>query len=143
VLRDRTSLIDSPHPASCQRRGSLLFEVGVAAALLATVMSVLIPVLARTSEKRAQINQRELALETVANLLERAALVPQPTHETLQPIADQLTRPDELPAPEWNIVVTTEQNPAMNRVEATLSWQSRPLIRHSVTLVRWYTGETP
>ena len=139
----RTRRIIRPLFRPRQRRGSMLIEATVAATLLITIMGLLIPVLTRSAEKRRQIDQREQALGVVTNLLEHAALQSPPTHEALQPIAEQLIKRAELTAPEWKIVVTPEQSPAMNRVEATLTWQSRPLVRHSATLVRWYRGGTP
>lgn len=126
-----------------RRRGSALLEAMVAAALLITIMSMLVPVLARSAEKRHEIDQRELALTAVSNLLEHAGLQSPPNRESLQPIADQCIKDSELMNPEWKIVVTPEQSPPMNRVEATLSWQSRPHVRSSATLVRWYRGGTP
>lgn len=131
--------LDVPH----RRRGSALLEAMVAAALLITIMSMLVPVLARSAEKRQEIDQREQALTAVSNLLEHAALQSPPSRESLQPIADQCIKNSELTNPEWKIVVTPEQSPPMNRVEATLSWQSRPHVRSSATLVRWYRGGTP
>ena len=126
-----------------QRRGTTLVETTVAAALLITIMSMLVPVLTRSAEKRQEIDQREQALAAVANLLEHAALQSSPSRESLQPIADQCIQHSELANPEWKIVVTPEQSPPMNRVEATLSWQSRPLVRNSATLIRWYRRGTP
>lgn len=142
-MRHRIRLTDETGPPSRRRCGSMLLETGVAAALLVTIMGMLIPVLTRTSEKRQHIEQKEQALGAVANLLEHAALLSPPTHESLQPIADQLIAGQEIPDPEWKIVVAPEKSPPLTRVEVTLSWQSRPLVRHSVTLVRWYRGETP
>ncbi len=140
---DRTRYPDHTLQTARPRRGSILVEAGVAGVLLITILGMLVPVLARTAERRQQVDRRELAQGVVGNFLEQVSLVPEPTRETLQPIADQLTASLELPSPTWQIVVTPEQNPAMNRVEATLSWQARPLVRQSVTLVRWYRGGTP
>lgn len=142
-MRYRTRQLVPHSTTHCHRCGSMLLEVTVAAALLITIMGVLTPVLTRSAEKRHQIDQREQALGAVANLLEYAALQSPPSHESLQPIAEQLIKNEELTDPEWKIVVTPEQSPPMNRVEVTLSWQSRPLVRHSATLVRWYRGVTP
>ena len=132
----------SRHSGAC-RRGTSLIEMGAALALLGTVLALLVPVLTRTTGLREQVDRREVALSTVANLLERATLVPQPTPETLQPIADQLAAETRLTAPLWKIVVTPEQAPAMNRVEVSLSWQGSHQVRSSVSLVRWYRGGTP
>ena len=120
-----------------------MIEVGVAIALLGTVMALLVPILSRTSGLREQVDRREIALEAVANLLEQASLIPQPTTETLQPIADHLAAESGLTSPQWTIVVTPEQAPQLNRVQASLSWQSRSEVRSSVSLVRWYQGATP
>ena len=117
--------------------------MGVALTLLGTVLALLVPVLSRTSGLRDQLDRRELALGTVANLLERASLVTTPTTELLQPIAAQLTDESSLPSPEWIIVVTPEQSPPMQRVEATLSWQAHSQSRNSITLVQWYSGGKP
>ncbi len=124
-------------------RGFTLVEMGAALALLGTVLALLVPVLSRTSGLREQVDRREVSLATVANLLERAALVPQPSPETLQPIAVQLASESGLDSPEWTIVVTPEQTPPLNRIEVSLSWNSPSQVRSSVSLVRWYRGGTP
>ena len=133
----------SRHSGMSVRRGTSLIEMGAALALLGMVLALLVPVLSRTTGLREQVDRREMALTTVANLLERATLVPQPTPETLQPIADQLAAETRLTAPQWKIVVTPEQAPAMNRVEVSLSWQGSHQVRSSISLVRWYRGGTP
>ncbi len=143
MIRAPHKLVTPRRLISSRCRGFTLAEAGVAITLLGTVMALLVPMLSRTSGLREQVDRRETALEAVANLLERAALLPQPTPETLQPIADQLADETELSSPQWKIVVTPEQAPSMNRVEATLSWQSQSEVRSSVSLVRWYRGVTP
>ena len=139
----RIQQVAVPLKALQRRRGTTIVEAMVAAALLITIMSMLVPVLTRSAEKRREIDEREQALAAVANLLEHAALQSSPSRESLQPIADQCLQHTELTTPEWKIVVTPEQSPSMNRVEATLSWQSRPHVRNTATLVRWYRGGTP
>ena len=134
---------ESRHSWTSPRRGTTLIEMGAALALLGTVLALLVPVLSRTTGLREQVDRREVALTTVANLLERATLVPQPTPETLQPIADQLAEESALTAPQWKIVVSPEQAPPMNRVEVSLSWQGSHAVRSEVSLVRWYRGGTP
>jgi len=129
-------------PTGC-RLGFTLVEVGAALALVGTVLALLVPVLSRTAGLRDQIDRREVALSAVASLLERASLVPAPTTESLQPIAEALTADSRLTAPQWKIVVTPEQSPPMQRLEATLSWQAQSETRSSVTLVRWYVGGKP
>ncbi len=116
--------------------------MGAALALLGTVLALLVPVLARTSGLRESVDRREVALNTVANLLERASLVTNPTPESLQPMADQLATESEIAVPQWKIVVTPEQSPPMNRVEVSLSWQGSHEVRSEVSLVRWYRGGT-
>lgn len=143
MIRSLHNLVDRQRLIPSRPRGFTLVEVGVAIALLGTVLALLVPMLSRTSGLREQIDRRETALEAVANLLERASLTPQPTPETLQPIADQLAAETELSGPQWKIVVTPEQAPSLNRVEASLSWQSPSEVRSSVSLVRWYRGGTP
>ena len=117
--------------------------MGAALALLGTVLALLVPVLSRTTGLRESVDRREVALSAVANLLERATLVTNPTTESLQPIADQLAAETSLIAPQWKIVVTPELAPPMNRVEVSLSWQSNRQLRSEVSLVRWYRGGTP
>ncbi len=142
MIRNCHNLIDRRR-ATRGRCGSTLIEMGAALALVGTVIALLVPVMSRTSGLREQVDRREVALGAVTNLLERASLVPHPTAESLQPLAAQLTVESPLTSPEWKIVVTPEQAPAMNRVEATLAWQARPGVRHSVKLVRWYVGGAP
>ena len=141
--RPPTSPIDRRRRPTGGRLGFTLVEVGAALALVGTVLALLVPVLSRTSGLRDQIDHREVALCAVANLLERASLVTAPTTESLQPIAKALTADSRLSAPQWKIVVTPEPSPPMQRVEATLSWQTPTETRHSVTLVRWYVGGKP
>lgn len=143
MIRHRVNPIGTHRRPIGSRRGFTLLEVGVALTLLGTVLALLVPVLSRTSGLRDQLDRRELALGTVANLLERASLVTTPTAELLQPIAAQLTDEGSLPSPEWKIVVTPEQSPPMQRVEATLSWQAHSQSRNSITLVQWYSGGKP
>ncbi len=121
----------------------IVFGHLVALALLGTVIALLVPVLSRTSGLRDQVDSQEEALSAVANLLERATLIPTPTEATLLPLAQHMTASGTLQSPEWNIVSISEANPEMIRVVATLSWQARSETRNSVTLVRWYPGATP
>ena len=140
--KDVLSRSESRH-SGAWRRGTTLLEMGAALALLGTVLALLVPVLARTSGLRESVDRRELAMNTVANLLERASQVTSPTPETLQPMADQLATESEIAGPQWKIVVTPELAPPMNRVEVSLSWQGSHEVRSEVSLVRWYRGGTP
>ena len=143
MIRRLDNSIDPRRLSPSRPRGFTLVEVSVAIVLLGTVMALLVPVLSRTSGLREQVDRRETAPEAVANLLERASLIPQPTPETLQPIADQLAAESGLTSPQWTLVVTPEEAPQLNRVEASLSWQSQSEVRSFVSLVRWYRGGTP
>lgn len=120
------------------RSGMTLLEATVAIALLVGVMAAVVPVLSRTSMIRDQVDRRAIALDAVANVLERATREPELTEQKLQDLSAGRIPEDRLALPEWKFAVHSE--PPLRRVEATLSWQHRDQIRSSVSLVRWYPG---
>lgn len=128
---------------SCRSRrsGTTLVEATVAIALMGAIVAALIPVLSRTTAIREQVDRREIALEAVANLLERAATMPELSDERLLAISAEMIPDNRLPLPTW--VVRVQPDSSMTRVEVTLSWQHREQVRSSVSLVRWYPGGQP
>lgn len=61
---------------SAARRGSLLVEAALSAAIVATVIIAVAQLLALVVQQQRQLQQRQLALETVANLLDQAYALP-------------------------------------------------------------------
>ena len=123
------------------RPGAFLIEATVAIVLLGVVMALVVPVLSRTSMIREQVDRREIALDAVANLLERASRDPKLTEQALQAMTVELIPENRLPLPEWKVTLHSE--PPLQRVEASLTWQHRDAIRSSVKLARWYPGGQP
>lgn len=120
------------------RSGMTLLEATVAITLLVGVMAAVVPVLSRTSMIRDQVDRRAIALDAVANVLERATREPELNEQKLQDLSAGRIPENRLALPEWKFTVHSE--PPLRRVEATLSWQHRDQIRSSVSLVRWYPG---
>lgn len=120
-----------------------MIEMTVAVALIGTLIAVLVPVISRTQIVRTEGLVRERALSSVANLLDRAALLPQRTNETLAPLASELIAGLEITEPEWKFAVTPDGESSLEQLQATLSWRVNKSTRTSVSLVRWYPGGQP
>ena len=128
--------------ARSTRPGMTLLEATVALAVVAIVVAAIIPVLSRTARIRDQVEHREVALQAVANLLERAAVLPERTEASLQAVVATVLPADQLPQPTWVFTVQAEE-PALQRIEAQLTWQHGGQTPRSVSLVRWYPGGQP
>ena len=126
-----------------QRFGITLVESVAALSLLAVLTAAVIPVLSRTSQLRRKVDQREVALNAISNLLERASLLNTWNDTTVQAQTVELVSPLDLPSPEWKVMVTQESSIPLQRVEVTLSWQQPAGMRGSVSLVRWFAEEQP
>lgn len=126
-----------------RRRGTTMVEMAVAVALIAALISILVPILSRAQLSRTEGLVRERALSSVVNMLERASLLSERTPETLAPLGQELIAGLEIPDPQWTFERTTEADGPLVRLEATLSWSTNRTTRSSVTLARWYPGEQP
>lgn len=128
--------------ARSTRTGMTLLEATVALSVVGVIMAAIIPVLSRTTKVRDQVDRREVALQAVANLLERAVALNERNETSLQAIGPVVLPADVLPQPTWTFTVQTEE-PALQRIEARLTWQLRGETPRSVSLVRWYPGGQP
>jgi type II secretory pathway pseudopilin PulG len=119
-----------------------LLEATVALVVVGIVVAAVIPVLSRTTGIRDQVEHREVALQALANLLERAAVLPERTEASLRSAGAAVLTADQLPQSRWEFSVQAEE-PALQRIEARLTWQPRDQTPRSVSLVRWYPGGQP
>lgn len=124
------------------RTGMTLLEATVALVVVGIVVAAVIPVLSRTSRIRDQVEHREVALQALANLLERATVLPERTETSLRAAGAAVLTADRLPQSKWEFSVQAEE-PALQRIEARLTWQPRDQAPRSVSLVRWYPGGQP
>ncbi|RLS56026.1 MAG: hypothetical protein DWH91_07830 [Planctomycetota bacterium] len=134
------SLVEVHQPRRC---GTTMVEMAVAVALIAALISILVPILSRAQVSRTEGLVRERALTSVVNLLERASLLTERTPETLAPLGQEMIAGLEIPDPLWTFERTTEADGPLVRLQATLSWSTNRTTRSSVALVRWYPGEQP
>jgi type II secretory pathway pseudopilin PulG len=112
-----------------RRRGITLVEVVASAALLTVLLAVLAHVLVIVAMQRRSGNRRLLAVEEVANVMERIALR---QYDELQadqppeiPLSDEALR--SLPGAALTIDVSPEgtQPPLGKRVTVQLTWENR------------------
>lgn len=108
------------------RRGIGVMELVVAVALLGTLLTVCLQLLAATAGQRRAADQRQLAVIEVGNIMERLASRPW-TELTSEAVADQTISPSvvkRLPNAELKIEVTTPSaEPNAKRVVVSLRWQ--------------------
>lgn len=128
--------------ARSTRTGMTLLEATVALSVVGVVVAAIIPVLSRTTRIRDHVDHRDVALQAVSNLLERAVTLNERNETSLQAIGPAVLPADVLPQPTWTFTVQTEE-PALQRIEARLTWQLRDETPRSVSLVRWYPGGQP
>lgn len=108
------------------RRGFSLFELTIAAILLAAVMVTAIPTLAWIVRTRQGAQREQMAILEVDNLMERITSRPweEITPETLAaiPLPDRLAR--QLPETKVTIdVISASEPPNAKRVTIELSWE--------------------
>jgi len=139
------------------RRGSLLMESALSAVIIATVIISVAQLLALSARQQRQTQQRQLALETAANLLDQAYALPWDELDTAHVSALQLQLPNEverqLPGVTLQASVvevpgsaTTEPSDRQTarRLEIRVSWF--PVVQgpsETVQLRAWRFARTP
>jgi Tfp pilus assembly protein PilV len=113
--------------ADHRRRGFTVFELGMAVMLLAVAMSVAVQVLGAVAQQRRAVQRRELAVQEVANLMERLTARP---WERLADDAGQARLSDaaerSLPGAELKVAVEPADAPIVGkRVSIRLHWKNR------------------
>lgn len=129
-MRARVSHPSAKGSARTPRRGSMLVEMAISAAMLAVVMTLTIRVLGYAGQQRRFAEQRQRAMLEVANLMER--LTAEPFDEVT---ADRARRLSIAPASAASLpgavltVEVKEERPASDRatkrIAARLRWKGR------------------
>lgn len=130
------------------RRGMMLLEVIVAGTLLATLLAICVQLLSAAADQRHVADQRQCAIEELANLIERITALPWTdlteatgAEETISPSAES-----QLPGAELKIeIVPSPEEPDAKRITASLRWQNRNgqyLAPLTVTTWRYRISET-
>jgi hypothetical protein len=111
------------------RRGVVLVEVMVGCALAALLLALCVQLLSLTAIERRDVEQRTIALEQAANLIERVSAMP---YDRITPeYLAELELPPEVeailpgPAAKWFVTEETGDVPA-KRVRVEISWRGRP-----------------
>ena len=112
------------------RRGMMLLEVMVAGTLLAVLLAICVQLLSAAADQRRAADQRQSAIEELANLMERIAALPwsdltmdlaTKEQEKLSPSAKS-----QLPGAELKIeIIPSPEEPDAKRITASLRWQNR------------------
>ena len=128
--------------ASPCRRGGFLFEGITALLILGLILGAGLPVLAWTVRTQRTLERRQLALLTVANILDAQTALPTaglPLGETRGlPLSDSVR--EELPGAELVRTVTATDQPGTRRVVITLQWRDfRGTTPQHVSLTGWVT----
>ena len=109
------------------RRGFLLMEVIVAAAVFGALLTVCLQLVSAAAAQRRAAQQRAAALTELGNVMERLATRPWP--ELTAAAAAEKLPPDlaaRLPGAVLHVAVATPAaEPAARQVTATLSWEDR------------------
>jgi len=129
------------------RRGTTLFELIVASALLGTLLVVCLQLLTATAAQRRAADQRQLALFEVGNVMERLAARPW-ADLTPKTAADErlsASLGDRLPGAKLNVEVTAlPAEPSAKRITVSLRWQDRNgrfLAPVTITTLKYKTDE--
>lgn len=125
-----------------RRAGFTLFELTIAAILLAAVMVTAIPTLAWIVRVRHAAERQQVATLGVGNLMERVTALAwdEITPEALAAIALPESLARQLPAADLKIsVVSTSETPEAKRVSIELRWQETPAgsLSPPVRLAAW------
>ena len=112
------------------RRGMMLLEVIVAGSLLAVLMAICVQLLSAAADQRHAADQRQCAIEELANLMERIAA--RPWADLTEAVATQeqetlsASAESQLPGAELKIEIVAEpEEPDAKRITASLRWQNR------------------
>jgi hypothetical protein len=124
----------SPGPATGSgrppRRGALLFEMAIAAAMLAVAMAMTVKVLGYAGRERRAADQRQRAIVEVANAMERITAEPfdAVTAERARRLSISPASAGSLPGAELAVEVS-EESPgpgrSAKRIAVRLRWKGR------------------
>jgi Tfp pilus assembly protein PilV len=119
-----------PRPRAHRRRGSLLIELTVATAMLIIGMSLAVKVLGYAALQRRSAEQRQRALQEVANVMERITADPfdEVTPERARAMSISPSATSSLPGAELAVEVTPSQPGAgrsARRIAVRLRWRNR------------------
>jgi hypothetical protein len=108
------------------RRGVILVEVVVGCALAALLLALCVQMLSLTAFERRDVEQRSIALEQAANLIERVAAMPY-DQITPEKLAELKLPPEVEPilpggAAKWFVTDETGDLPA-KRVRVEIAWR--------------------
>jgi hypothetical protein len=112
------------------RRGSLLAEMTISAAMLAVVMVLTVKVLGFAGQQRRSAEQRQRAMVEVANLMERITAEPfdEVTPERARRLSIAPETAGSLPGAEVTVEVKGERpspNRSAKRIAVRLRWKGR------------------
>jgi len=132
---------DSDHARRSNRKGVSLIEMIVAVVLLGAVMTTAVPVFGWTIQQRRAANQRQFAIQEVANLMERVAADDwaDVSKQSLEDLAPTQRMRQALSDPEWDFRVTQVDGPPVaKRVKIQVTWRDRAGNQVSpVRLIGW------
>lgn len=119
------------------RRGTLVIELGVAMALLAVTMVLMVQVLAATAAERTRTERRAIALQEAANLIERTSALKwdELTDARLQSITLSPAAQALLPAAAAVRVEAIAEPVPARKITAEIRFTGRP--QAPVRLVSW------
>lgn len=122
------------------RRGSLLVESALSAVIIATVIISVAQLLALSARQQRQTQQRQLALETAANLLDQAYALPWDELDTAHVSALQLPNEVERQLPGVTLQASVVEAPG----SATTEPLDRQTVRRLEIRVSWFpTVQSP
>ena len=109
------------------RHGTNLFEIAVAAALLAALLSTSIKMTLALVGQRRAAERRAVAIETAANVMERISILP--WDELASESLNQIKLPDELfltiPSAKLTVDANEQESPAAKQISVAVSWTNR------------------
>jgi hypothetical protein len=127
------------------RRGMGVLELLMAGVLLGTLMTVSLKFFAATAAQRCEQQQRQVAVQEVANVMERIAARPWKslTTQGLNEIGLCEEAQARLPAAKLEIeVAAMADEPVAKRIAVSLRWENSGHWVRPVRLVAWrYQGE--
>ena len=130
-----------------RRRGYLALELMAASAVLATLLGVSLHALGALAEQRRAASQREMAVQEVANVLERATALPwsEVTSDRLAAWPLSAEASAMLPAGELQVSVdSAADDPDAKRLVARVQWsQVSGDDRAGVSLTTWVYRHEP
>ena len=111
---------------ACHRRGFTLIECLAAVALVAAVLALTMQLVHASAVQRRAVQQRELAIQELANLMERLSILPWQDLSPEKARSMQLSEHARgaLPGAELTIDVTaSSEGPQAKRILISLRWE--------------------